>query len=115
MVLILLGIAASVVLPVFRTKPKSEDVTSVIERARALAVRRAESLILNVNPLGAWAVRSSTDTSAGVLLSGPTGSAPLQLPSYIIQITPLGACFPQGELNSDAKPWDPARCAPARR
>lgn len=117
-VLVLLGIAAAVVAPVLRVPPRADagdTLQRVVADARALAVRRAESLVLDVAPDGAWtlATRDAALVAQGRVEAAATSSIPARL-----VVTALGACVPDPSPNAapgsalDAA-WDPAACRPA--
>ncbi len=115
MVLVLLGLAAAFVLPVLERPVRSADQRTVLERARAVAVRRGESVRLQVDATGAWTVRATADTTDAILLSGAaTTAAPDAGIARSIVISALGACLPEGKAVVGGGAWDPTRCAEAR-
>jgi hypothetical protein len=78
----------------------------VLDAARAAAVRRGETVRLDLRPDGRWAVTGGADTApllAGVL-------APAR--ALRLTISPLGACMPDvdGGAATGATAWDPLRC-----
>jgi prepilin-type N-terminal cleavage/methylation domain-containing protein len=91
-VLVVLGLAAALVSPAFRsTAEPDEGLRSVLAAARDVAVRRAETLILNVDERGAWritAVADSTSVASGRFSDG-TGQ-------LRVRVSPVGACFSEG-------------------
>jgi type II secretory pathway pseudopilin PulG len=117
-VLVLLGLAAAAVAPAVRgpvTEP-ADPRERTIAAARALAVRRAEALRLEIDAAGRWRLLARDS----VLRTGalPAAGAPLRL-----AISPLGVCVPERDDN-DAPPatgsaadavWDVAACAPTTR
>jgi prepilin-type N-terminal cleavage/methylation domain-containing protein len=107
--LIVLGVAATLVAPVFRADaPPDDDLRAVLTGARETAVRRAQTLVLTVDQRGAWrisAAHDSTTVANGHLADG-TGN--LQ-----IRVTPLGACLNEGA--NAAIPFDAVGCAIAPR
>ena len=114
-VLVLLGLAAAFVIPVLRRPVRSVDQLSVLERARAVAVRRGESVRLQFDATGAWTVRATADTTAAILLAGAaSAAAPDAGIAQLILISALGSCFPEGNMVVGGSAWDPARCAEAR-
>ena len=114
-VLVLLGLAVALVLPSLRVPDRAHAQSSVLERARATAVRRGESVRLFMSRDGAWTVRATSDTTGEILLAG-TGveSSGPDLAQSIV-ISALGTCLPEGASAFGATAWDPARCATARR
>jgi prepilin-type N-terminal cleavage/methylation domain-containing protein len=118
--LLLLALAAALALPVLRFDPAATALQSttggnqtllgVIAEARALAVRRAESLRLRVDTLGAWQLATSSAWTAPPLRSGQLRVAPQS--ALAVELSPIGACFARdpGRLLAN---WDTVRCAPA--
>jgi prepilin-type N-terminal cleavage/methylation domain-containing protein len=109
-VLVLLGLSAAFVLPTLRLPEPSTGAVSPVERARAVAVRRGESVRLVQNAEGAWSVRATTDTLGVILLAGTGGAGPAQS----LVISAIGACLPDGAA-AGVQAWDPVRCAESRR
>jgi prepilin-type N-terminal cleavage/methylation domain-containing protein len=114
-VLVMLGLAAAFVLPVLQRPLKSSDERTVLERARAVAVRRGESVRLEFDASGAWTVRATADTTGAVLLSGQASTTASDggLARSTL-ISALGACLPEGAAVLGGGAWDPTRCAVAR-
>ena len=108
-VLVLLGLAAGLAAPVLRPRATAADdpTARTIAAARALALRRAESLRLDVGADGRWAIVARGDS---VLQRGalpPTGAA------LRLGISPLGVCVPEaGDDGTSATAWDAASCTP---
>ena len=113
MVLVLLGLAATFVLPSLRLPARTAGRGSALERARATAIRRGESVRLTIDASGGWAVRATADTSGSILLSGIAAETPDGGAVHSIVITALGACLPEGGAVVGTRAWDPARCAMA--
>jgi prepilin-type N-terminal cleavage/methylation domain-containing protein len=90
--LIVLGVAATLVAPVFRADAlPDDDLRAVLAGARETAVRRAQTLVLTVDQRGAWRIapaHDSTTVASGHLRDG-TGD-------LRIRVTPLGACLNEG-------------------
>ena len=87
--LIVLGLAAALVAPVFRADtPPDDDLRAVLAGARETAVRRAQTLVLSVDQRGAWRVAAAHDTTTVASGQFPDGTANLQ-----IRVNPLGACL----------------------
>jgi prepilin-type N-terminal cleavage/methylation domain-containing protein len=114
-VLVLLGLGAAFVLPTLQLPARRSADAGTIERARALAIRRGESMRLAVDRSGAWTVRATADTTAALLLSGAGAIEPGVEAPFSIVITALGACLPEGSAFVGAGAWDPTRCTEARR
>ena len=129
-VLLLLGLAASLVAPVLRLpagrgargdgagdeSPGDRALGRAADAARGLALRRGESLVLAVAGDGRWTVRPAVAPSGGggsdtaPLLAGRVAAgAPLR-----VIVSPVGTCVPDP---TGAAPgpgvWDAARCRPA--
>ena len=114
MVLVLLGLGAAFVLPTLRLAPSRTRGDGPLERARATAIRRGESMRLSMNADGRWTVRATADTGGTILLSGSAAVTPDAGAPPSIVITALGACLPEGGPAVGAGAWDPARCAAVR-
>ena len=90
--LVLLGLAAALVAPAFRSEPTSEqDIRKVLAGTRETAVRRAQTLVLEVDDRGSWRILASGDTSAIGSGRFTDGTRDLR-----IRVNPLGACFNEG-------------------
>jgi prepilin-type N-terminal cleavage/methylation domain-containing protein len=113
-VLVLLGLGAAFVLPVLHLPGRSDRQSSALERARAIAIRRGESVRLSVAPSGEWTVRATADTGEAILLSGTAAETPSAEAAQSIVISALGACVPEGDAAVGAGAWDPTRCTAAR-
>jgi prepilin-type N-terminal cleavage/methylation domain-containing protein len=109
-VLLLVGLALALAAPSFARPrvPEGDAFRRVLDAARATAVRRAETLTLDVRADGAWSI---TGADTALALGGVLDSAPAR--PLRLSISPLGACLP--DLTSgpatDARAWDPLRCA----
>ncbi len=100
-VLAILGLVASLALPVFAARQRDESpLRSVISRAQQAAVRRAESITLDIGPGGRWSIATGTEILHTGTLAGDVAALRLR-------ITPLGACF--AELPAPAD-WDAVAC-----
>lgn len=111
MVLVLLGLTAAFVLPTLRLPLRALDAESVLERARAIAVRRGEAVRLQHEASGAWTVRATADTTGAILLAGSSGESGT---AHSMVISALGACLPEGTAAVGTPAWNPVRCAEAR-
>ena len=90
--LIVLGLAAALVVPVFRAEtPPDDDLRAVLTGARETAVRRAQTLVLSVDHRGAWTIVPARDSTAVASGQFRDGSADLR-----IRVNPLGACLNEG-------------------
>ena len=114
MVLVLLGLGAFLVVPVLRLPGPSRTDAGAIERARATAIRRGESVRLTIAADGIWSVRATADTGGVILLSGAGADASGTGESQSIVITALGACLPEAGAAVVVGAWDPARCTASR-
>jgi Tfp pilus assembly protein FimT len=115
MVLVLLGLSAAFVLPSLRLPSSSASVSSVLERARATAVHRGESVRLAIEPSGDWTVRATADTTGAILLAGTGAETPGAGVAHSLVISALGSCLPEGRTALGTVAWDPTRCVEARR
>ena len=113
-VLVLLGLGAFLVVPVLRLPGPSRIDDGAIQRARATAIRRGESVRLTMATDGVWSVRATADTGGAILLSGAGADASGTGQSQSIVITALGACLPEGAAAVGVRAWDPARCTASR-
>ena len=90
--LVLLGLAAALVAPAFRTdSAPDERLQSVLAMTREAAVRRAQTLVLHVDDRGSWrlvAAVESTSIARGRFVDGTS--------DLRIRVNPLGACFNEG-------------------
>ena len=90
--LIVLGLAAALVVPVFRAETlPDDDLRAVLAGARETAVRRAQTLVLSVDQRGTWKIAAAHDTSTVASGQLRDGTGPLQ-----IRVNPLGACLNEG-------------------
>lgn len=126
-VLLLLGLAASLVAPVLRLPAgrgargdgggdrslEDQALGRAADAARGLALRRGESLVLAVAADGAWTVRPvvATARDTAPLLAGRAAAG---VPLRVI-VSPVGTCVPDptGAAAGPAVVWDAARCRPA--
>jgi type II secretory pathway pseudopilin PulG len=115
MVLVLLGLGAAFVLPTLRLPKPTVASQSALDRARATAIRRGESVRLTADATGSWTVRATADTAGTILLAGASDSALPAGATNSIVITALGACLPEGGVAVGTAAWDPTRCAVANR
>ena len=108
-VLVLMGLALALVAPSLTPPPVAERdaMQRVLDAARAAAVRRAETVLLDVRPDGRWTATAGTDSVP--LLHGVIDSAR----ALRLNISPLGACMPDptARASVDGGSWDPLRCA----
>jgi prepilin-type N-terminal cleavage/methylation domain-containing protein len=109
-VLVLLGLSAAVVVPSFRL-PAATAPESALLRARALAVRRGESVRLATDRDGRWLVVATADTEGTILLAGDGGAASASGAAGSVVISALGLCQPEGHSAAGTPAWDPMRCA----
>jgi prepilin-type N-terminal cleavage/methylation domain-containing protein len=90
--LLVLGLAAALVVPVFRTDtPPDDDLRAVLAGARETAVRRAQTLVLSVDHRGGWRITAAHDSNTVASGQFRDGTGNLQL-----RVNPLGACLNEG-------------------
>ena len=106
-VLLLLGLAVALTLPRIslpRAADEGDPLARTVAMGRALALRRAEALRLEVDADGRWRLLARDS----VLQRGVVpAAAPLRL-----GISPLGVCVPEPGDDGDAPAWDAGTCAP---
>ena len=96
--LVLLGLAAALVAPAFRTETSpDEGLRSILALTREAAVRRSQTLVLLVDARGSWRIVASGDSSA--LGAGRLNDGTKDLR---IRVNPLGACFNEGTSSAIA-------------
>jgi len=91
-VLILMGIAAGLVAPAFRT-PRADSADALDEPlriARRLALSRGETVYLDLASSGEWAVHGASSLVEGPLASGRVDT--YDGPSATMVASPLGTC-----------------------
>jgi prepilin-type N-terminal cleavage/methylation domain-containing protein len=103
--LVLIGLSAALVAPVFRREAPDDSFAAVLSSARELAVRRAQTMVLRVGADGSWRLTTVDDSAS--ILSGLLAQTPS---ARQLTITPLGACFDQDAESVEA--WDALACAP---
>lgn len=90
--LVLLGLAAALVSPVFRTgATPDENLNEVLAATRETAVRRAQTLVLQVDAGGWWQIVAPGESPAVGSGRFTDGTGDLR-----IRVNPLGACFSEG-------------------
>jgi prepilin-type N-terminal cleavage/methylation domain-containing protein len=108
-VLLLMGLAFALVAPSLArpSAPERDPAQRVLDAARAAAVRRGETMLLDVRADGRWTVIGTADSVP--LLAGALAPAR----ALRLTISPLGACMPDlaGDATTGAAAWDPLRCA----
>jgi type II secretory pathway pseudopilin PulG len=116
-VLVLLGLAATVVAPAWRMPAAAPGAAraDMFANARRVATHRGEGVRLLLGADGAWTVRATADTSGAVLLAGPADASRAIGISEAYLISPIGWCVPDGAAPAGTAAWDPVRCQPARR
>lgn len=110
MILVLLGLAAALVAPTLRdAAPAPDEFEAVVTRSRELAVRRAQTLLLDIDAQGNWLLAPAGNAAA---IGKGTVQATAARDPLRIRITPLGACFAEGaELPQN---WDAIACGRGR-
>ena len=89
--LVILGLAAALVAPVFRTDAPDEGLRSVLAATRESAVRRAQTLVLQVDVRGSWQIVAAGESTSIADGRFTDGTKDLR-----IRVNPLGACFNEG-------------------
>ena len=90
-VLVLMAIAAALVAPAFVTpKGRAAAITEVLGQARALAIRRAETMELHIEPSWAWRLDGTASQQTGPVATGTLKSAPAA--ALTLSFSPLGSC-----------------------
>jgi Tfp pilus assembly protein FimT len=113
-VLVVLGIVATLATPTLTRLPQSDELTlpKLVARARSIAVKRAESLELRIDSTGSWAL--TTERAAGERPIEEGEIAPVTGSSLAIRITPVGLCILERTSDPAAASWDVLRCGPGR-
>ncbi len=107
--LVLLGLAAALAAPRLlppRTAEAGDPLARTVAAGRALALRRAEALRLEVDADGRWRLIARDSVLQGGLLPAPAATLRLG-------ISPLGVCVPEPVDDPATPAWDAAACAPA--
>jgi prepilin-type N-terminal cleavage/methylation domain-containing protein len=116
-VVLLLGLGAALTAPALlraRPAPTGADAARVTAFARGAAVRRGETLALDLAADGRWTLRvahgDSLPLAAGALDATRTTTA---MPRRLL-VTPLGACLPDDDAADGPSPpsWDAGACRP---
>lgn len=105
-VLTLMGVTATLVVPVFNQRGPQQEEASValVTAARRTAVRRSEPLRIRLSPSGGWTVRA---IRTGVIVD--SGHVDDALPDTDLLIGALGECVPAGTAERFAA-FDPLTC-----
>lgn len=92
-VLAIMGLGIAVVAPSLVLRPPSseESVKRVIASARQVAMRRAQTVTLDIDENGVWRVVSAGRDTSEVLLTGELDERPVD--EVYLRITPLGVCL----------------------
>ena len=109
-VLLLLGLAVALTLPriaIPRGLDEGDPLVRTVAMGRALALRRAEALRLEVDADGRWRLLARDSVLQ-------RGSVPATTPLRL-GISPLGVCVPEPGDDGATPAWDAAACAPAAR
>ncbi len=102
-VLALMGLAMAVVAPSFVLRPPSSDesVQRVVSSARRVAMRRAQTVTLDIDGGGSWRVTAAERDVPEVLLKGELDQS---LSGGIhLRITPLGLCLTEQRSADDGQ------------
>jgi len=112
-VVLLLGVAAALTAPaLLRERADAGEHAGrgrVTAFARAAAVRRGETLALDVAADGRWTLRVARGDSLP-LADGTLDAADSLAPRRLL-VTPLGLCLPDDDASAPA-PWDAGSCRP---
>ncbi|MEO5580866.1 MAG: type II secretion system protein [Gemmatimonadaceae bacterium] len=101
--LALMGLAMAVVAPSFVLRPPSSDesVQRVVSSARRVAMRRAQTVTLDIDGGGSWRVTADGRDVPEVLLNGELDQS---LPGGVhLRITPLGLCLTEQRSADDGR------------
>ncbi len=111
-VLGLMGLAMAVVAPSFVVRPPSagEATRRVVASARRAAMRRAQTVDLEVAANGDWRASVAGRDSQEIILSGELPA--ISAGAVNLRISPLGVCMTRAET-SDTRPlvFDPLTCS----
>ena len=104
-VLLLLGVTASLAVPAFSNRPpEPEPLQRILDAARHTAVQHAQTLTLSVAADGQWRISAGTDDRT--IATGALNEAvPMELS---VRVSALGACTL--ERVAGAVRIDPVRC-----
>jgi prepilin-type N-terminal cleavage/methylation domain-containing protein len=103
--LVLLGLAAALVAPAFRTETSpDEGLRSILALTREAAVRRSQTLVLQVDARGSWRIAAAGESASIAGGRFIDGTKDLR-----IRVNPLGACFNEGKSGTIA--LDAVACA----
>lgn len=110
-VLILLGLASALVTPAFLQPPSREkdELQTVIDAARSMAIRNASTVTLSFTADGRWTAEESNgrglaDMSGGTLTARGTVAVRLL-------VSPLGGCALEGAVAGETTvTFDPVHC-----
>ncbi len=91
-VLIIVSVSAALVAPMFvrHGGPEEPDLAPLVRAARQTAIRRAETVVLQVTAAGAWRIDGSDSPDSQPLAAGRV--APLRTGDLTILASPLGTC-----------------------
>jgi prepilin-type N-terminal cleavage/methylation domain-containing protein len=117
-VLIVLGLSAALVAPALLSPRRDAPLSlgAVIAHVQDMAARRAETLVLEVSPGGAWTAFGTASPTERSLAAGEM-DAPAPGRGFSLRIDPLGSCGQP--LEADTLGWrppvDPLTCRPLSR
>jgi prepilin-type N-terminal cleavage/methylation domain-containing protein len=90
-VLVLMGLAAALVIPIFRTRASGASaMQSILTSARAAAALRGEIVYVRFEPSGDWHMEGGGSTLEGDFIGGRI-AAPATVPLTLI-VSPVGSC-----------------------
>jgi prepilin-type N-terminal cleavage/methylation domain-containing protein len=92
-VLALLALATALVAPALIVPEEAQDsaLSSIVDGVQELAIRRGETLRLQLTTEGSWHVEAGASGSGSVLAEGRLEGA-LQVPPFTLVASPIGTC-----------------------
>jgi prepilin-type N-terminal cleavage/methylation domain-containing protein len=90
-VLALMGLAAALVLPIFRARASRESaIQNIVTSARAAAAQRGEIVFVRFEPSGDWHMEGGGSPLEGDFIGGRI--APLATVPLTLIVSPVGSC-----------------------
>jgi prepilin-type N-terminal cleavage/methylation domain-containing protein len=111
-VLVLMGLAAAIVLPMLRARgPSDSAMQAIVTSAREAAAKRGEIVYVRFEPTGEWHMEGGGSTLEGDFMGGRI-RAIAQVPLTLI-VSPTGSCafdVRSAALGAGNIPLDPLTC-----